>query len=146
MAVGFLGLLYLLSRICAGLPKHTAIFSPVWFLCILLREEGCVQVQALQLCSKGPTSQPVSKDTLSVPWMCNLKELVLRPSSAGSLKCRWASGGTQESVCFVLLGHLGIQIICYHLILFLLPAGKFLSPALCQSGTLFPMPCETDSP
>ena len=51
----FLVSLYLLSRICLGLPKHIVIFSPIWFLCILLLEERCVQVQA-----KGLRSQPVS--------------------------------------------------------------------------------------
>ena len=31
----------------------TVIFSPTWFLCILLLEEGCVQMQALQHCCEG---------------------------------------------------------------------------------------------
>ena len=35
------------------LPMHTVIFSSVEFLSILLLEERCVQVQALQNCSKG---------------------------------------------------------------------------------------------
>ena len=32
---------------------HTVIFSPIQFLCVLLLKERCVQVQVLQLCSKG---------------------------------------------------------------------------------------------
>ena len=40
VAVGFLVSLYLLTRICLN-------FSCMWFLCILLLEESCVQVQAL---------------------------------------------------------------------------------------------------
>ena len=35
------------------LPMYTVIFSSVEFLSILLLEERCVQVQALQNCSKG---------------------------------------------------------------------------------------------
>ena len=38
-----------LSQLC----MHAVIFSPIWFLCILLLEERCVQVRALQHCSKG---------------------------------------------------------------------------------------------
>ena len=33
------------------------IFSPIQFLCILLLEERCVHVHALQRCPKGPMSQ-----------------------------------------------------------------------------------------
>ena len=35
------------------LHRHTVIFSPIQFLCILLLEERCVQVQALQHCSNA---------------------------------------------------------------------------------------------
>ena len=64
----FLVSLYLLSRICLGLPKHIVIFSPIWFLCILLLEERCVQVQALQLCSKA-SHVPACLKRRTVPWM-----------------------------------------------------------------------------
>ena len=34
---------------------HAVIFSPLWFLCILLLEETFVQVQALQQRVPGPS-------------------------------------------------------------------------------------------
>ena len=37
----------------APTSMHAVIFSPIEFLCILLPEKRCVQVQALQHCSKG---------------------------------------------------------------------------------------------
>ena len=36
---------------------YEVIFSPIQFLCILLLEERCVQVKALQHCPKGPMPQ-----------------------------------------------------------------------------------------
>ena len=66
--LGFLVSLYLLSRICPGLPKHIVNFSPIWFLCILLLEERCVQVQALQLPSKA-SHVPACLKRYPVPWM-----------------------------------------------------------------------------
>ena len=50
---GFQSFLYPWSRICPSGYIHVVIFSPIWFLCILLLEVRCVQVQALQHCSKG---------------------------------------------------------------------------------------------
>ena len=52
---GFFGLFVSFgSRICPQLCIHMVIFSPIQFLCILLLEERCVQVQALQLRVPGP--------------------------------------------------------------------------------------------
>ena len=53
--------LYLLFRICPTC-LHTAIFSPIQFLCILLHEERCVPVQTLQLGNKRSqvAGRPVS--------------------------------------------------------------------------------------
>ena len=45
--LGFLVSLYLLSIILPKLRMHAVIFSPIQFLCILLLEERCAQVQAL---------------------------------------------------------------------------------------------------
>ena len=60
VAVGFLVFLYLVVHNLPQLDMHTVIFSPLWFLCILLLEETFVQVQALQQRVPGPRSQPVS--------------------------------------------------------------------------------------
>ena len=59
MAVGFLVSLYLLAHNLPQLPMYAVIFSPLYFL-ILLLEETFVQVEALQ--QKGPRvrSQPAS--------------------------------------------------------------------------------------
>ena len=59
--LGFFGGLFL--SFVQNLPQlcmHAVIFSPLWFLCILLFEERVVQVQALQQRVPGPRSQPVS--------------------------------------------------------------------------------------
>ena len=56
----FLVSLYLLSRIYPTEGRHTVIFSTIQLLCILLLEEGCVQVQASCTVAKAPRSQPVS--------------------------------------------------------------------------------------
>ena len=54
VAVGIFGLFVSFgSRICPSCPMHTVIFSSIQFLCILLLEERCVQIQALQHCSRG---------------------------------------------------------------------------------------------
>ena len=62
--------LYLLSRIC---PSCTGmvIFSPLYFVCILLLQERCVQVQALQQRAPGPNpSQTCREDrSLQHEWM-----------------------------------------------------------------------------
>ena len=53
VAVGFFGLFISFGfRNLPHLPMHTVIFSPIQFLCILLLEERCVQVQGLQHCRK----------------------------------------------------------------------------------------------
>ena len=51
--LGFLISLYLLGSEFAPTVHAPVIFSPIQFLCILLLEERCVQVQALQLFSEG---------------------------------------------------------------------------------------------
>ena len=51
--LGFLISLYLLGPDFAPTVHVPVIFSPIQFLCNLLLEERCVQVQALQLCSEG---------------------------------------------------------------------------------------------
>ena len=56
VAVGFLVSLYLWVQ---NLPQmgrltHRVIFSLIQFLCILLLEASCVQVQPLPLCSREP--------------------------------------------------------------------------------------------
>ena len=53
MAAGFFGGLYLLVQNFPRLHVHT-IFSSIPFLRILLLEESCVQVQALQQRVPGP--------------------------------------------------------------------------------------------
>ena len=55
----WLDLLAVQGTLKSLLQHHSSkvIFSPIQFLCILLLEERCVQVQALQLCPKGPMSQ-----------------------------------------------------------------------------------------
>ena len=69
--LGFFGLCIFGVQNLPQLCMHTLIFSPIQFLCILLLKERCVQVQALQHCSKGlqvpakrhrfqPVSQPSS--------------------------------------------------------------------------------------
>ena len=45
--------LYLSSKIFPNCCMHAVIFSPIYFLCILLLKERYVQVQTLQHCSKG---------------------------------------------------------------------------------------------
>ena len=44
----FLVFLYLVIHNLPQLHMHTVIFSPVWFLCILVLKETFAQVQALQ--------------------------------------------------------------------------------------------------
>ena len=51
--LGFLVSLYLLDPEFAPTVHACSYFSPILFLCILLLKERCVQVQALQHCSKG---------------------------------------------------------------------------------------------
>ena len=46
--------LYLSSRICPNCAC-TVAFHPRWFLCILLLQERCVQVQVLQQRVPGPS-------------------------------------------------------------------------------------------
>ena len=46
--------LYLLGLECAP-NVHASIFSPIQFLCVLLFEDRCVQVQALQQRVPGPS-------------------------------------------------------------------------------------------
>ena len=48
------------SRICPTCTCTELFFNTKRFICILLLEERCIQVQALQLWSKGTRSQPVS--------------------------------------------------------------------------------------
>ena len=74
VAVGFLVFLYLLVHNLPPLCMHAAIFSPLWFLCILLLEEMFVPVQALQQRGPGPRSQPVSK-----PGIGSIEENQARP-------------------------------------------------------------------
>ena len=62
--LGFSVSLHLLLRICPNCAC-TVIFSPVWFLCILLLEERCVQVQTLQHSSEGSQSPACPMTTLS---------------------------------------------------------------------------------
>ena len=70
VAVGFLVFLYLVVHNLPQLRVYAVIFSPFYFLCILLLEKTFVQVQALQHCSKGSQvpgfrSQPVSAKTVA---------------------------------------------------------------------------------
>ena len=51
--LGFFGLFVSFSKALPRLRMRAVIFSPIQFLCVLLLEERCVQVQALQHCSKG---------------------------------------------------------------------------------------------
>ena len=54
MVVGFFGFFVSFgSGICPN--GQAGIFSPIQFLCILLLEDGCVQVQALQQRVPGPS-------------------------------------------------------------------------------------------
>ena len=53
VAVAFFGLFVSFVRNLPQLRMRAVIFSPIQFLCILLLQERCVQVQALQRCSKG---------------------------------------------------------------------------------------------
>ena len=67
LAVGFFW------SLCIFCPEfapnyHAVIFSPIQFLCILLLEERCVQVQALQHCSKGPQVPACLKPSSAVVW------------------------------------------------------------------------------
>ena len=64
VAVGFLGLfLSFGSRVCPNYCMHALIFSPIWFLHILLLMERGVQVQALQQIScPRPISQCQKKE------------------------------------------------------------------------------------
>ena len=71
VAVGVLDFLYLVHNL-PQLDMHTVIFSPLWFLCILLLDETFVQVQALQPRVPGPRSQPVSE---SLPFFAVLSTL-----------------------------------------------------------------------
>ena len=52
LAVGLLSLFVSFVQNLSQLRKHTGIFSLMEFLCILLLEKRCVQVQALQYCSE----------------------------------------------------------------------------------------------
>ena len=63
MAVGFLVFLYLVHNL-PQLCMHAVIFSPLWFLCILLLEKVFVWVQALQQRVPDPRSQSVSIELL----------------------------------------------------------------------------------
>ena len=51
--LGYFGLFVSFVQNLPQLHMHLVIFSHIQFLCILLLEERCVQVQALQHCSKG---------------------------------------------------------------------------------------------
>ena len=53
LAVGFFGLFVSFVQNLPQLRRNVVIFSPIQFLCILLLEERCVQVQVLQHYSKG---------------------------------------------------------------------------------------------
>ena len=46
VAFGFFGLLVSFVQNLPQLPRSAVVFSPVEFLCTLLLEERCVQVQA----------------------------------------------------------------------------------------------------
>ena len=52
-AVGFFGLFVSFVQNLHQLSMRTVMFSPIQLFCILLLEERCVQVQALQHRSKG---------------------------------------------------------------------------------------------
>ena len=51
--LGFLVSLYLNVLNLPQLRVQAVIFNHIQFLCILLLQEGCIQVQALRHCSKG---------------------------------------------------------------------------------------------
>lgn len=57
---GSLVFLYLLYTICPTCTVLQLVLVPHSFFCILLQKERYIQVQALQYCSKGSRSQPVS--------------------------------------------------------------------------------------
>ena len=52
---GFFGFFVSCIKNLPQLRMHAVIFSPLWFLCILLLEETFVQVQALQQRVPGPS-------------------------------------------------------------------------------------------
>ena len=60
VAVGFLVFLYLVVHNLPQVHMHTVVFSPLWFLCVLLLQERCVRAPALQQRVPSPRSQPVS--------------------------------------------------------------------------------------
>ena len=55
VAFGFFGLLVSFVQNLPQLPRCAVVFSSIEFLCTLLLEERCVQVQALQLRVPGPS-------------------------------------------------------------------------------------------
>ena len=66
VSVGFPGLFVSFAQNLLQLCMHRVIFSPMLFLCILLLEERCVQMQALQQRVPGPSlsQSPLRDSTL----------------------------------------------------------------------------------
>ena len=73
---GFVGLFVSFgSRICPQLHIHMVIFHPIQFLFILLLEERCIHVQALQLRVPVPLGRQLSTQCYSIT------------SKSGSVSC-----------------------------------------------------------
>ena len=75
VAVGFFNLFVFWGpRICPSYTQsitHAVIFSPIQFPWVLLLEERCVQVQALQHCSKASQIPGLSQRRFSQPPLIN---------------------------------------------------------------------------
>ena len=98
--LGFLVSLYLLVHNLAQLLKHVVIFSPIQFLCILLLEERCVQMQTLQQGVPGPSLSQFDARSRQyqqlMKGMFTYKESGERPAQ---LQSWWQMPRTMEQVC-----------------------------------------------
>ena len=65
------------SRIGPNCSMHTLNFSPIQFLCILLLQERCVQVQALQQRVPGPSKRS------QVPACLTMTDILIKSGKSG---------------------------------------------------------------